>query len=86
MTVTALRVGAFLDRVLAGRDHVLASEIEVGNVDDFVVFQRLREADLMFDGILSKRFRIERAATAAENEWLEFRDFAIHRVATEDAT
>jgi hypothetical protein len=86
MTVTAQRVGAFLDRVLAGRDYVLASEIEVGNVDDFVVFQRLREADLMFDGILSKRFRIERAATAAENEWIEFRDFAIHRVAREDAT
>jgi hypothetical protein len=80
MTVTPQRVSAFLDRVLEGKDRLMASEITVDNVDDFVVFQRLREADLMFDGLLSHRFRIERSAAPAENDWLEFADFAIERV------
>lgn len=85
MAVTPQRVRVFLDRILDGRDRVLASEIAIDNVDDFVVFQRLRETDLMFDGLLAGRFRIERMAASAENEWLEFADFAICRAVTGDA-
>ncbi len=85
MTVTPQRVGAFLDHVLDGRDRVMASELVIDNVDDFVVFQRLRETDVMFDGVLSRRYRIERTTRMAENDWLEFTDFAICRVATGDA-
>jgi hypothetical protein len=82
MAVTPHRVAAFLDRILGRRNRVMASEIVIDNVDDFVVFQRLREADLMFDGLLAPRFRIERLAVAAQNEWMEFADFAINRVTT----
>lgn len=82
MTVTPQRVAAFLDRILDGKARVMASEIVIDNVDDFVVFQRLRETDIMFDGLLSSRFQIERSTTATENEWLKFADFAISRVAS----
>lgn len=85
MTVTPQRIGNFIDRILDGRDRIMASEIEIDNVDDFIVFQRLRETDVMFDGVLSRRYRIERINKVAENDWLEFTDFAICRVTTGDA-
>lgn len=80
VTVTPQRLSAFIERALDGRSRVLASEIAVDNVDDFITFQRLREADVMFNGALSRRYRIERLDGTAENEWLEFPDFAVCRV------
>jgi hypothetical protein len=77
--VTPQRVTEFLDRALDGKDRIRGSDIEIANVDDFIVFQRLREADLMFDGRLSKRFRVDRFAELAENDWFVFPDFEVSR-------
>lgn len=85
MSVTSQRLTAFLDRALGDRTTIKASEIAVETVDDFVVFQRLRETDLMFDGLLARRFRILRDTVLAENEWLQFTDFSIERVSARDA-
>jgi hypothetical protein len=80
MTVTPKRIAEFLERAMDGQRTIRASEIVVENVDDFVVFQRLRETDLVFDGMLSKQFQISRTKQMASNEWIEFPDFEIYRV------
>jgi hypothetical protein len=82
VTVTPQRLAAFIERSLEGKSRVLASEVAIDNVDDFIVFQRLREADIAFNGTLARRYRIERLGANAQNEWLEFPDFAICRVGT----
>jgi Family of unknown function (DUF5716) len=84
VVVTPQRVSALLERVMEGSDRVLASDIEIAGIDEFIVFQRLRETDVMFGGLLSGRYRIERLDSYAENEWLAFPDFAITRVPSGD--
>jgi hypothetical protein len=81
LIVTPQRIAAFIERALAGRDRVRADEIEIGTVDDFVVFQRLRETDVMFDGLLAGRWQVLRSEVYTENDWEAFPDFEIVRVA-----
>lgn len=80
VAVSPRRVREFLDRVFAGRDSVLGSEISVETVDDFIVFQRLRDVPFMFDGVLAREFTVVLLDERAENLWLDFPDFTISRI------
>lgn len=83
MTVTPTRVREFIEKALGDRGRVLGSEIEVSTVDDFIVFQRVREAEYMFDGYLSAWYRVDRLGDYVENKWMVFPEFAVERVGTE---
>jgi hypothetical protein len=83
MTVTPTRVHEFIERALGDRDKILGSEIEVPTVDDFIVFQRVREAEYMFDGHLAGYYRVDYLNRYVENKWVAFPEFAIERVSTE---
>lgn len=80
MTISPTRIEAFLDRVMEGRDQIDATDIVIDNIDDFVVFQRLREVDLMFDGLLARKYRVDRSHELVANDWVEFSNFKIQRV------
>ena len=56
------------------------SQITIEGVDDFVVFQRLREIDVLFDGLLRSRYRVARVEGRVSNGWLDCPDFLIERV------
>ena len=78
--VTPERMIAFVEGRL-GRDGGLrGSGIRIGDVDAFVVFQRLREIDVLFDGLLAERYRVVPAAGRVANGWLDCPDFRIERV------
>lgn len=80
VAVSPQRVRDFLAKVLAGRDSILGSEIEVITVDDFIVFQRLRDVPFMFDGTVGQQYSVTPLGSRAANEWLDFPDFQIARV------
>ncbi|MGE5504317.1 MAG: Wadjet anti-phage system protein JetA family protein [Actinomycetota bacterium] len=80
VAVSPQRMRDFLAKVLDGRDSILGSEIEVITVDDFIVFQRLRDVPFMFDGLLAKHYTVTPLERRAANEWLDFPDFQIARV------
>ncbi|WP_430912602.1 Wadjet anti-phage system protein JetA family protein [Methylobacterium sp. sgz302541] len=82
-TLTPEAVIAFLDARLGngtGKNKSLrGSEIAVEDVDAFVVFQRLREIDVLFDGHLTRRYRLSRAEGRVSNGWLDCPDFVVER-------
>ena len=78
-TITPERMRAFLDDLLRTRASVRASSIVVEDVDAFVVFQRLREVDMLFEGALAARYRVVREEGRVANGWLDCPDFSITR-------
>ncbi len=79
-TVTPESVSAFLDRLLAQGGPVRGSGIRIADVDAFVVFQRLREIDVLFDGALAGRYQLSRIEGRIANGWLDCPDFTVDRV------
>lgn len=75
--VTHDRLAEFLDRCMAGRTMLRASEIAVDDLDTFFVFERLRAAPFMADGKLAGRFEIRPADGLVENAWIACHDFTI---------
>lgn len=80
--VTPKNYLAFLDRALgtsiAIRGSTIANE-SVDNVDDFLVFQRLRELPTIFEGLAARRFEIEMLEDRIINDWIDCQDFLIRR-------
>jgi glutathione S-transferase len=80
ITVTPERIVAYLDARLAQAKALRGSEIQVDDIDAFVVFQRLREIDVLFDGVLRSRYRVSRIEGRVSNGWLDCPDFMIERI------
>ena len=80
VTVTPERIVAYLDARLGQVKSLCGSEIVLDDVDAFVVFQRLREIDVLFDGMLRDRYRVARTEGRVSNGWLDCPDFTIERV------
>ncbi|MFY9290319.1 MAG: Wadjet anti-phage system protein JetA family protein, partial [Methylorubrum rhodinum] len=80
-TVTPERIAAFLDAHLAPGRRLRGSDITIADVDAFVVFQRLREIDVLFDGSLRARYRLAPGEGRLSNGWIDCPDFSIERVA-----
>ena len=79
-TVTPARITAFLDARLPAGAELRGSTIGLDDVDAFVVFQRLREIDVLFDGELAGRYRLRRLDGRIANGWLDCPDFAVARM------
>ena len=73
---------AYLDARLSQVKSLRGSDIPIDDVDAFVVFQRLREIDVLFDGVLRERYRVARIEGRVSNGWLDCPDFIIERVPT----
>lgn len=73
---------AFIDKALGTSIAIRGSAIAVGsieNVDDFLVFQRLRELPTIFDGLAARKYEIEMLEERITNEWIDCQDFLIRR-------
>ncbi|HEV7440324.1 MAG TPA: Wadjet anti-phage system protein JetA family protein, partial [Methylobacterium sp.] len=81
-TVTPEAIVAFLEVKLGRAAAIRGSEIPVADVDEFVIFQRLREIDVLFDGHLMERYALSRAEGRVSNGWLECPDFVVERRGT----
>ena len=79
VAVTPERVVAFVEGKLGRGRAIRGSQILIADVDEFVVFQRLREIDVLFDGVLSSRYRLSRVAGRVSNGWLDCPDFLVER-------
>jgi hypothetical protein len=79
VAVTPERMVAFVEGKLGRERAIRGSQIRIGDVDEFVVFQRLREIDVLFDGVLSTRYRLSRVAGRVSNGWLDCPDFLVER-------
>ena len=77
--VTEDRVVAFVEGKLGSAAAIRGSQIVVADVDEFVVFQRLREIDVLFDGVLNARYRLSRVEGRVSNGWLDCPDFLVER-------
>lgn len=84
-SVSEGRVRAYLDLVMAGHADRRGSELPIADIDEFIVFQRLREVPFMFEGRLSGQFAIEMLDGRVRNEWIECRDFRIRRVSAKSS-
>ncbi|WP_375465755.1 Wadjet anti-phage system protein JetA family protein [uncultured Methylobacterium sp.] len=82
-TVTPETMAAFIDRHLGPDGTLRGSEIAVADVDAFVVFQRLREIDVLFEGELAGHYAVARTGARLANGWLDCPDFVIRRRSAE---
>jgi hypothetical protein len=78
-TVTLETITVFLERLFADGSAIRGSAIRVADIDAFVVFQRLREIDVLFDGALADRYRLSRVEGRIVNGWLDCPDFTVER-------
>lgn len=79
VAVTQERMVAFVEAKLGQVGTIRGSQIPVTDVDDFVVFQRLREIDVLFDGALGERYHLSRLDGRVSNGWLDCPDFLVER-------
>jgi len=79
VAVTPDRMADFVEARLGRTGSLRGSQIPVTDVDAFVVFQRLRELDVLFDGTLRTRYRLSRVEGRVANGWLDCPDFLIER-------
>ncbi len=79
VTVTPERVRDFVDAKLSGGAPLRGSAIAIADVDDFVVFQRLREIDLLFEGQLAESYAVTHLTERLVNDWLDCPDFIVER-------
>lgn len=79
-SVSEARIRAYLDGAMSGHDERRGSDLPIADIDDFIVFQRLREVPFMFGGRLAGTFSIEMLDGRVRNEWIECRDFRVRRV------
>ena len=70
----------FVEARLAADGSLRGSEIPVGDIDAFVVFQRLREIDVLFEGELGARYGVTHLTERVSNGWLDCPDFVLTRV------
>lgn len=78
-TVTPETIATFLEVKLGRAPSIRGSQIAVEDVDEFVIFQRLREIDVLFDGTLGERYALSRAEGRVSNGWLDCPDFVVAR-------
>ena len=78
-TVTPESMTAFVEARLGGAPALRGAEIAIGDVDDFIVFQRLREIDVLFDAKLGDRYAVARLPGRVANGWLDCPDFRLER-------
>lgn len=67
----------FVSRMLSGAESVRGSDMNVATVDDFIVFQRLRELPSIFDGAVARRYELQFLPERLSNGWIECQDFMI---------
>lgn len=78
-TVTPESMAAFVEARLGQALRLRGSQIAITGVDDFIVFQRLREIDVLFDAQLGDRYALTRLTERVANGWLDCPDFLLER-------
>ncbi|SDN99666.1 hypothetical protein SAMN05216360_113162 [Methylobacterium phyllostachyos] len=78
-TVTPESMTAFVEARLGKAVRLRGSQIAIADVDDFIVFQRLREIDVLFDAQLGARYALTRLPERVANGWLDCPDFLLER-------
>jgi len=78
-TVTPESMSAFVEARLGRGMRLRGSQITITGVDDFIVFQRLREIDVLFDATLGERYAVTRLPERVANGWLDCPDFVLER-------
>ncbi|MGU3452296.1 Wadjet anti-phage system protein JetA family protein [Methylobacterium sp. 391_Methyba4] len=78
-TVTPESMSAFVEARLGKAVRLRGSQIVIAGVDDFIVFQRLREIDVLFDAKLGERYAVTRLPERVANGWLDCPDFLLER-------
>jgi hypothetical protein len=78
-TVTPESMTAFVEARLGKAVTLRGSQITIAGVDDFVVFQRLREIDVLFDARLRGRYAVTRLPERLANGWIDCPDFLLER-------
>jgi len=77
--VTPQVMTSFIETALGPNSSVRGSDIRIETVEDFIAFQRLREINSMFDGVIAKRYEIEMLEARVANDWITCQDFIIKR-------
>lgn len=77
--ITPEKLIGFVEKSLGDRTEIAASEIAIDSLDDFFVFERLREIPFMFDGTLNERYHVIFPPRRIQNQWIDCPDFVIRR-------
>ncbi|WP_206245212.1 Wadjet anti-phage system protein JetA family protein [Novosphingobium terrae] len=76
IAITPERLERYVEAALAGSSQLEASAFPVNNIEDFLLFERLHEAEL---GPLADRYEIEYGDGRVINQWVERRSFLLRR-------
>lgn len=76
--VTPERIAEYLERQLRHRSEMSAMEMSIDSLDDFFVFERLRDLPYRFAGRVDG-FELEHREGRVENEWISCPGFVVRR-------
>ncbi len=82
--ITPEKLVAYLERAMAGRDTVAAAELPLATLDDFFVFERLRDLPYLADGGFRGHYRLELTGGWFVSAWIACPDFRIRRVESQE--
>lgn len=81
--VTPEKLLAYIERAMAGRVSLTAADLPLETLDDFFVFERLRDLPYLADGAFRSRYRLEVTDGWFTSAWIECPDFRIRRISEE---
>lgn len=82
--ITPNKLIAYIERALGDRQEIAAAEMPLETLDDFFLFERLRDLPYLADGAFRQRYELDLTGERLENEWIACPDFILRRVNQKD--
>jgi hypothetical protein len=82
--ITPDKLVAYIERALGDRQEIAAEQMPLETLDDFFLFERLRDLPYLADGAFQQRYTLELTGGRLENEWIACPDFVLRRAKQKD--
>lgn len=82
--ITPDKLIGYIERALGDRQEIAAIEMPLQTLDDFFLFERLRDLPYLADGGFRQRYTLELTGERLQNEWIECPDFKLRRATQKD--
>jgi hypothetical protein len=82
--ITPEKLAAYIERALGDRQAVAAADMPLATLDDFFLFERLRDLPFLAEGGFRHRYALELTGARFTSEWIACPDFRLRRVTQKD--
>jgi hypothetical protein len=77
--VTSERIGSYLGRAFQHQTSLAACELPLETLEDFLVFDRLRDPEGLYEDVTLQPYIVEEMDSWFESDWIRCRNFTIRQ-------